>query len=341
MTTQTLGTAFQYSHTIGRFEYSGPGFKDPVAMARGGGELMYVVSRCFGSRPDGKRITICTVGEEYIMDFGRGLTASEDAEGLAPESILVWPTSITIDRDQNVYVADESLNRISIFSKDGDWIGKWGTRGDGDGEINGPSGMAFDQDDNLYMVDSLNNRIQKFTKDGKFLAKWGSAGSGDGQFNLPWGIEIDSRGDVYVADWRNDRIQKFSPDGRFLMKFGASGAGDGEFDRPTGVAVDKEGIIYVTDWGNNRLQVFGADGGFITKMTGDATVSKWAKDKLDANRDMWEERKIAQGLEREKLFWAPVAVEVDDEGRVFVVESSRCRIQVYRKQPPIFLGGRL
>ena len=341
MTTPILGIAFQYSHTVGRFEYAGSGFRTPVAMARGEGEVMYVVNRCFGSRPDGKRITVLTVGEEFIVEFGRGTTPSEDAEGRAPEGTLVWPTSITVDRDQNVYVADEWLDRISIFTKDGEWIGMWGTPGDGDGEINRPSGMAFDKDDNLYLVDSLNNRIQKFTRDGKFLAKWGNAGSGDGQFNLPWGIDIDKSGDVYVADWRNDRIQKFTPDGRFLMKFGASGAGDGEFNRPTGVAVDKDGIIYVVDWGNDRLQVFGAYGDFITKMTGDSTVSKWGKEKLDANREMWQERQIAQGLEREKLFWAPVAVEVDDDGRVYVAETSRCRIQIYRKQPAIFVGGRL
>jgi hypothetical protein len=56
---------------------------------------------------------------------------------------------------------------------------------------------------------------------------------------------------------------------------------------------------------------------------------------------MWKERQIAQGLEREKRFWGPIAVEVDAEGRVFVVESARSRIQVFRKQAPYFFGGRL
>ncbi len=238
-------------------------------------------------------------------------------------------------------MADEWLNRISIFTRDGEWIGKWGTAGGGDGELNRPSGMAFDQDDNLFLVDSLNNRVQKFTKDGQFLGKWGSAGSGEGEFNMPWGIDIDGEGHVYVADWRNDRIQKFAPDGRFLMEFGSSGTGDGEFNRPTGVAVDNSGIIYVTDYMNERLQVFGDDGGFITKLTGDATISKWGKAKLDANPEMWEERDRAPDLEREKLFWGPIAVEVDDDGMIFVVESGRMRIQVYRKQSPIFVASRL
>ena len=341
MTTQTLSVSFQYSHTIGRAEFSGPGFRNPVAMARGQEDLMYVVSRSYEYRPDGKRVTICTVGEEYVGEFARGVTTVGESEASAADGSLIWPTSIALDRQENVYVADEWLNRVSIFTKDGDWIGKWGTPGDRDGEINRPSGIALDADDNLYLVDSSNNRIQKFTKDGRFLAKWGRQGNGDGEFNLPWGIDIDSQGAVYVADWRNDRVQKFTPDGQFLLTLGIPGSGDGELNRPTGVAVDKDGLVYVADWGNDRLQIFGADGSFIAKLTGEGTISKWGKDKLDANAEMWKERQIAQGLEREKQFWGPIAVEVDVEGRVFVVESARSRIQVFRKQVPYFFGGRL
>jgi streptogramin lyase len=158
---------------------------------------------------------------------------------------------------------------------------------------------------------------------------------------MPWGIAIDKQGDVYIADWRNDRIQKFTPEGRFLMKFGTPGSGEGQLNRPTGVAVDKHGIIYVTDWLNNRLQVFDADGSFITLRTGDATVSKWGKDKLDANPEMWEERKRAQGLEREKDFWGPTGVDEDDDCRVLFSESARNRLQVYHKQAASFANPRL
>ena len=96
---------------------------------------------------------------------------------------------------------------------------------------------------------------------------------------MPWGIAVDREGDVYVSDWRNDRIQKFAPRRAVLMQFGTSGTGEGQFNRPSGVAVDQEGVIYVADWLNNRLQVFDPDGTFITLKTGDATLSKWAKDK--------------------------------------------------------------
>ncbi len=344
MVTETAPLTFQYSHTIGRQENrSGSGFFYPVAITRDEENQLYVLSR--GSETPAffpcKRVTVFTIDEELVREFGTKVPP-EDADASAPDGSFMWPTSVALDKSGIAYVADEWLNRISVFNKDGECVSKWGTLGDGDGEINRPSGLAFDAEDNLYLVDSVNHRVQIFTKEGKFISKWGRQGSGDGEFNFPWGIEIDHNGDVYVADWRNDRIQKFDRDGRFLMKFGTSGQGDGEFDRPTGVAVDKDGIIYVTDFKNDRLQVFDADGGFITKLTGEATLSKWGRERVALDPSMVRGRERAQGLqEREKLFHGPIAVEVDDEGRIFVVECSRQRLQVFRKQSPIFSGGPL
>ena len=341
MTTKVQGATFRYSHTIGRGEEAGTGFKNPVSVARGEGDLMYVVSRAYDYRSDSKRITVCTVGEDYIGEIGNaGRLGGEmmDSGESDDAGSMVWPTSVTLDKAGNVYVSDEWLNRIAMFTADGEWLGAWGTQGDADGEVDQPAGIAFDSEDNLYVVDTGNNRIQKFTKDGQFLAKWGQQGSGNGEFDMPWGIGLDGEDNVYIADWRNDRIQKFAPDGSFLIKFGEAGLEDGQFNRPADVAVDKEGLIYVADWRNDRVQVFDAEGRFITEIIGDATLSKWGITKLDANPDMKMQRDIAQGLEREKFLRGPMGVVVDDQDQVFIVDSQRNRIQIYRKIPPFFVG---
>ena len=88
--------------------------------------------------------------------------------------------------------------------------------------------------------------------------------------------------------------------------------------------------------------MFDADGGYITQLTGDATLSKWGRERVALDPSMMRNRERAQGMqEREKLFQGPIAVEVDDEGHIFVVECSRQRLQVYRKQSAIFSGGPL
>ncbi|MQG46402.1 MAG: hypothetical protein FI712_11810, partial [SAR202 cluster bacterium] len=274
MTTEISHINVQYTKTIGRGEQFGPGFTYPVDVARGKEGIMYVLCRGTEFRPEGVRVVVCTTDEEYISVFARGIDYQGPHAHNMDDGSLVWPTSIALDSQENLFISDEWLNRISSFSKDGDFLGKWEERtGSGDGELDRPSGMAFDADDNLYIVDSGNHRVQKFNKDGKYLAQFGTYGSGDGQFNMPWGITIDEAGDIYIADWRNDRIQKFGPDGKFLMKFGSSGSGEGEFDRPTDVAVDQDGVIYVSDWLNNRLQIFDETGKFIDLKTGEAGLS--------------------------------------------------------------------
>lgn len=274
---------FLYSHSIGRNEFAGTGFRNPVDMALAADDVVYVINRSYENRPDGVRITICTLNEDYITEF----STYGEADGQ-----LMWPTSIAVDSKENVYVADEWLNRISIFNKDGEFISKWGKAGSGDGELNRPAGIAI-SGNTMYLTDSRNNRVQKFGLDGQFQGKFGSEGNGSGQFNLPWGIALGQDDNVYVADWRNDRIQQFTSDGQWLASYGSSGSGVGQFKRPNGVAVDQDGDIYVADWMNNRVQVLAPDGRFITELRGDHALSQWGKDKLLSNPDMIRQRQLA------------------------------------------------
>jgi DNA-binding beta-propeller fold protein YncE len=243
---------------------------------------------------------------------------------------LTWPVAITADADENLYVTDEYLNRVTILNSDGEFVAKWGESGSGEGQLDRPAGIAFDPDGNLVVVDSMNHRVQKFTKDGKYLTSWGSFGTGDGEFNMPWGVTVDELGDVYVADWRNDRIQKFNADGRFAMSIGRSGSDDGEFNRPTDVAVDADGDIYVADWGNDRVQQFNAEGQYIYKFLGDATLSKVARDYMMTNAAPNRLREMAK-LERQKYLRKPMGVVADSEGRLLIADNGSYRLQVYTK----------
>jgi DNA-binding beta-propeller fold protein YncE len=246
---------------------------------------------------------------------------------------MIWPAGIALDSQENVYVTDEWLNRVSIFDKDGNFLRLWGTAGSGDGEFNGPSGIAIDQQDTLYVVDSRNHRVQKFTPDGKFLAVWGSLGSAAGQFNSPWGLTIDHEGDVYVADHKNHRVQKFTPEGEFIMQFGRYGTGKGQLHRPADVAVDPDGDVYVCDWANHRVQVFGPEGKAVTSLLGDAQeLSKWAKMTLAASPDAMKRRREVRSLESEWRFAFPTAIVFDAKyGRVIVSDTQRNRLQIYNK----------
>ena len=343
---------YRFSHTIGQLAYARDrdGFCNPYDLAVNRDGSLWVLSRGRSSDflPD-RRINKWTAEGDMLAHPDFCITGEGDDK-------LVWPASLAIDSDGNLYISDEDLHRISVLDSQGQFLRNWGVMGKGDGEFDRPAGIAFDTDGNLLVVDGLNCRIQRYTKDGHFLGGWGRQGSGDGEFNMPWGITVDRAGDVYVADWRNDRIQKFDADGNYLATIGTPGRGDGELHRPAGVAVDEDGNIYVADWGNERVQVLGPDGSFIAKIRGDSVSSaegmsiaaQWYWGSAGSKVQYEEGKKAEEDLERnpiqfdspeeesgtiEKLFWGPTSVKLDSEGRIYVADSLRHRIQVYRKEP--------
>ena len=325
----------KYLDTVGfGADIGGRGFHLPVDISVRADGRVYVINRSPMHRL-GIRVGICDLLHGWYGEFG--------SDGKA-DGQFTGPAAITHDSNDRIYVADEELNRITVFNPDGEFEFKWGELGTEPGQINGPSALKVTSDGNLLLVDHLNNRIQKMTLDGQYLSHWGSKGIAEGQFNLPWGIDTDNDENVYVADWRNDRIQRFSEDGKFIDMYGSSGSDDGLFNRPSDVAVDQDGFIYVADWGNQRVQVFDHHWNFHASLRGQATVSPWAQEYLEANADELDarsrfdpyievdtddEHEISARVEA--YFWDPIAVEIDPEGRLVVADSLRHRLQIYQR----------
>ena len=320
LTTVAAGRVFDYSHCIGMYSQSGQGFWTPQDFVLGKDGRVYVLSR--GVEQLGQRVSKINLDSEFQGQFG-----SFGGE----EGRFIWPRSIDVDQDGRVYVSDEYTNRISVFDAEGAFRYHWGRYGDDDGLLSGPSGIAFDSNNNLWVVDSLNHRVQCFRQQGPFISKFGTQGSDDGELEMPWGLCIDNNQDIYVADWGNNRVQKFSPDGKLLVIFEGTSDGVGSLKGPSGVAVDSEGDVYVTDWGNHRVQIYDASGRFITTLVGDAQEpSPWTQTYIDANPEIIKARRRAN-MEPEWRFRRPVAVNVDANFRIIVLESARHRLQIYNK----------
>ena len=330
LTTTVSGRTWHFSHPIGLQAGRGRGFYFPTVVAIAPGGVLYVLNTGDPFYPNAAaHVSKLTMDEEYIGDFGL-----DD---------FVWPGGMALDRDGNVYCSEDYENFIVVYSSDGERLGQWGNVGSEEGQFRGPVGLAFDGEDNLWVADSLNDRVQRFTKEGQFLQSWGSTGSDDGQLNRPWGITVDQNDDVYVADWGNDRVQKYSPDGTFLLSFGSLIPDGGELNHPSDVAVDSDGDVYVTDWGNNRVQIYYPDGEIITGLYGDAQqFSKWGQEHLDANPDYVRAIQRVDPTELVRLghFGRPRGIAIDNEDRIVITDSIRCRLQVYTKDnnylPPQF-----
>jgi len=73
------------------------------------------------------------------------------------------PSSVAIDSEGNMYIADSSNYRIQKFDIYEKFITKWGSKGTEVGQFIIPRGIAVDLEGNIYVADSGNYRIQKFS----------------------------------------------------------------------------------------------------------------------------------------------------------------------------------
>ena len=335
MTTTQKADFLIYDRAVGMTVMEGKGFYYPVDTIAGNDDRLYVINRSKEETVRGIRVTMCDLDGGYYGNFGGyGFGGGQ----------FVWPACGSVDSRGRFFISDERLHRVTAYDPAGNYLYHWGQEGSGEGQLDTPSGLAFDSKDNIYVADAYNNRVQKFTAEGAFIAVIGA--DGPGAVSLPWGLATDGRDNVYVADFGNDCIKKFSASGEFLARFGESGRGDGQFTKPASVAVDKEGYIYIADWGNERVQVLDADGAFVAKLRGEGTISDWAANFLSINREEAAARATAnlemdidfviddpheESSHIEKYFWCPSSVRLDSRGYLYVTETNRHRIQVYRR----------
>ena len=76
---------YEYSHSVGRNEFAGTGFRNPTDMVVDADGVVYIVNRSYENRPDGVRVTACTLDEEYISEFG---TYGEE------DGNFMWPAGL-------------------------------------------------------------------------------------------------------------------------------------------------------------------------------------------------------------------------------------------------------
>lgn len=178
-----------------------------------------------------------------------------------------------------------------------------GTRGTQRGQFSRPRAVAITRSGSLYIIDRT-GRMQVLELDtGKVTAQVQLPAHQNG---TPTGISVDNVDDtVWVADTHYQRILHYSQDGTLLGQFGAHGTGPGEMIFPTDVGADPDGEhLWVTEFGvRNRLILFKRDGTFVREWGGPE----------------YQESELMR----------PMSVEVDDRGRVYVVDAGHHRVNVY------------
>ncbi len=244
---------------------------------------------------------------------------------------LNGPEGIALDGAGNLYVADESNNRIDVFDTSGPSF----TRAFGWDVADPDGGTAF----------------EVCPTDGACRA--GDPGGGAGQLSNPDGIGLDGAGNIYVGDTGNHRISVFGPGGlSFTHAFGwgvtgasgfqvctstcqqgLPGGGAGQLNTPVGIAVDPAGALFVADVFNQRIDVFDTAGPSFTRAFG------W--DVADPNGGTAFEVCPTQGTCRvgdagggAGQLNLPWGVARDSAGGLYVSDQSNNRVSVFDTAGP-------
>jgi DNA-binding beta-propeller fold protein YncE len=240
------------------------------------GESVWVADRC-GANPD-----MPPGASAFQYDSCAGSTLAPvlkfDSSGNLVKSfgagMFIFPHKIYVDRDGNVWVADQrSANERELtkfpgekgkghvvvkFSPDGKvllTLGKPGMEGNPPDALTQPTSVVMAPNGDVFVSEGHNqnlqappetvSRISKFTKDGKFIKSFGKLGSGPGEFRGPHDLAMDAQGRLFVADRGNMRIQILDQDGKYLGEWK-------QFSRPSSVYI-RHDMIYVADSESNGV----------------------------------------------------------------------------------------
>ncbi|MFA7533826.1 MAG: hypothetical protein WCY46_05820 [Tissierellaceae bacterium] len=255
----------------------------------GGGYVDGSLDKAMFNRPRG--VAVAENGSIFVADTGNHairqifdgkvttiaggkIAGYKDGKGL--EASFLSPSSLALDEDKNIFVADTLNNTIRKIDKTGKVTTFAGKLGD-DKLLNEPIDLFFDEDGKLYVVDGGNHQIKRLNDKGKIDLVWGNHSikddeshywlggylDGPGQiayFNFPKGITGGKDGAILVSDSYNHVIREIK-DSNVSTILGTGLAGEKEdkefkiyLDGPTGLAYGG-GKLFISDRWNNRIIV--------------------------------------------------------------------------------------
>ncbi|MFN0279877.1 MAG: hypothetical protein ACKVRN_14960 [Pyrinomonadaceae bacterium] len=233
------------NHRIQKFDSDGDLIRSFGESGKGVGQL---------DLPNG--IAMDARGNIYVTDAANnklirfGTEGEFQKEWAKPEVEFYGPRDIAIDPDGNVYIVDQGRSRIVKFAPETEAFDSFGSRGDGDGEFNEPSGIAVG-DGLVFVTDAGNKRVQVFDLDGNFVRQW--------SVNV-WEGGIDSYPDcifdaeakrLYVTSEQTYDVIAFDVNGNPIEKIDLSG--NIKLNKPASISLSKKGntktllVLDITD----------------------------------------------------------------------------------------------
>ena len=155
-------------------------------------------------------ITLDWQGNLIICNTGKKCVQIYSPNGKLVKTIglgrFVMPFDCLCFEDK-IFVSDRDSHIIKVYNKEGKFMYEFGQHGNGDGEMNHPTGLAVDKTGQLLVCSEDNHRVQVFTLDGEFITKFGEYGKEIGQMIRPTSVSVLKSGLIVVCEFENNRLQ--------------------------------------------------------------------------------------------------------------------------------------
>jgi DNA-binding beta-propeller fold protein YncE len=132
---------------------------------------------------------------------------------IAPDVFIYKPTSLTLDREGNLYIFDQAQHQIFKLDKNLKFIRTIGRDGQGPGEFSAGRGMIkIGPDNKLYVNDTWTQRITVFDTNGKYINDHPVPG-------ILWGKStVDNNGNIYLFKGNDQEISAKNQKGELILK---------------------------------------------------------------------------------------------------------------------------
>ena len=166
------------------------------------------------------------------------------------ERQLNCPMGLCTDNNGDVYVADCGNHRVSVFSKDLNFLKHLITQ-----RLRNPQDVKITLN-SVVVLDWSPDCIHFFSRSGAFL-RWCVTQGRDGMVNGSEFFCLDPAGNILITDYDRDNITILSPSGQLMHTIGKEGQERGELFCPYGICLSQTGTIFVVSNSDNfGLQTF-------------------------------------------------------------------------------------
>ena len=270
---------------------------------------------------------------------------------------LNYPTSLYVDDDQTIVIADVANERIvewKFGATSGQVVAGGNGAGDQADQLSFPIDMTVDKEtDSLIICDMRNRRV----------VRWPRQNGASGETIISniscTSSTIDENGSLYVTDWKNHEVRRYKMgDSEGTLVAGGNGKRSrlNQLNDPNYVFVDRDHSVYVSDWGNDRvikwekgakegivvaggqghgnsLSQLASPGVVVVDRLGDVYVADWFNHRIMRWRKGDTQGSViaggsGQGGQSNQLNH-PYGLSLDRQGNLYVVDTGNNRVQKF------------